>query len=189
MTREEKQGAIAAFLQRNWRALTAFARRKLADAAQRDGEDIVQDVVLGILERADVMAPIENFSAFVYRSIRNRVVDELRRPRAEVVALETSADDGGEEPSLLDLIPENHPSDESAVEREELFDRLYAAIDRLPEAQRLVIVKTELEGRTFRDLAAEWDVPIGTLLARKSRGIKAIRTILSEPKEDNSHAF
>jgi RNA polymerase sigma-70 factor (ECF subfamily) len=187
VTKEEKQGAMAAFLQRNWRALTAFARRKLADAAERDGEDIVQDVVLGILERADVMAPIENFSAFVYRSIRNRVVDELRRHRTDVVPLE-SADDGEDGPSLLDLIPTEHASEESAAEREELFARLYRAIDRLPEAQRQVIVMTELEGRAFRELAVEWGVPIGTLLARKSRGIKAIRELLNETGEEKHHA-
>lgn len=187
MTGEERKGAFAAFVQRNWRALTAFARRKLADAAERDGEDLVQDVVLGILERADVMAPIENFSAFVYRSIRNRVVDELRRSRTSVVSLD-AGDEDDEGPSLLELLPQLDHGAADAAAREELYERLYRAIDELPEAQRDVIVMTELEGHTFRELAEEWGVPLGTLLARKSRGIKAIREMMSEQREEISHA-
>jgi RNA polymerase sigma factor (sigma-70 family) len=57
---------------------------------------------------------------------------------------------------------------------------MFEAIEDLPEAQREVLVATELEGRSFRELAEEWEVPIGTLLARKHRAIRALRETLAE---------
>jgi len=40
-------------------------------------------------------------------------------------------------------------------------------------------VATEFDGRSFRELSEEWQVPIGTLLARKSRALQKIRNKLT----------
>jgi RNA polymerase sigma factor (sigma-70 family) len=56
---------------------------------------------------------------------------------------------------------------------------MFDAIEDLPEAQREVLVATELEGRSFKELADEWNIPIGTLLARKHRAIRALRETLT----------
>jgi DNA-directed RNA polymerase specialized sigma24 family protein len=42
-----------------------------------------------------------------------------------------------------------------------------------------VLLATELEGASFRELAARWGVPIGTLLARKHRAVKSLRAALA----------
>ncbi len=65
------------------------------------------------------------------------------------------------------------------MDREEAREALFDAIDDLPPAQREVLVATELEGRSFKDLAEEWKTPIGTLLARKHRAMIALRETLS----------
>jgi RNA polymerase sigma factor (sigma-70 family) len=70
------------------------------------------------------------------------------------------------------------------VEGQDLRQRLFAAIDRLPEPQRAVFLATELEGSSFRELAERWDVPIGTLLARKHRAVKALRAALTHLREE-----
>ena len=65
------------------------------------------------------------------------------------------------------------------MDREEARETLFEAIDELPPAQREVLVATELEGRSFKELAEEWETPIGTLLARKHRAIRALKETLS----------
>jgi DNA-directed RNA polymerase specialized sigma24 family protein len=56
---------------------------------------------------------------------------------------------------------------------------VFTAMEGLTEGERAVILATELDGRPFKELAAEWQVPIGTLLARKSRGLEKIRKQLT----------
>ena len=48
------------------------------------------------------------------------------------------------------------------------------------QAQKAIVIETEFEGRSFRELADEWNIPIGTLLARKSRALQKIRKELEK---------
>ena len=61
--------------------MIAYVRRLIDDAAERDSEDIVQDVFLNIFDRADITMPIENAAAYVYQALRNKVIDYLRKRR------------------------------------------------------------------------------------------------------------
>ena len=141
--------------------MVRFVRRQIDDSAERDAEDIVQDVMLSIFDHADVMTPIENLSAYVYRSLRNKVIDLLRKRRK----MET----------LTDAFQDVWSDILLKVEQEEILDCVFKAMDILDEESRALIIATELEGRTFQELSERWDVPLGTLLAKKSRAIKKIR--------------
>jgi RNA polymerase sigma factor (sigma-70 family) len=170
---ERRRSLLSRFLEEEWRALVAAVRSWLADTAERDAEDVVQDVALSLFEAADPSAPIRDLSAYVYRALRNRVVDLYRSRRL---------------PARQDPLP-GELVDERAevpgvVEGQDLRQRLFAAIDRLPEPQRAVFLATELEGSSFRELAERWDVPIGTLLARKHRAVKALRAALTHLREE-----
>jgi DNA-directed RNA polymerase specialized sigma24 family protein len=48
-----------------------------------------------------------------------------------------------------------------------------------PHVHPRPVLATELEGRSFKDLAEEWQTPIGTLLARKHRAVQALRESLT----------
>jgi len=164
MSAETQKKRIADFLASEWGRLVSYVRSWIEDTADRDAEDIVQDVFASVFEKADVTAPIADLSAYVYRSLRNRIVDAYRKPRRTTALSEP----------VLDSRYEASVQAEQREDHEKLFD----AIDALVPAQRDVLVATELEGRSFRELAEEWDVPIGTLLARKHRAIHALRKAL-----------
>jgi RNA polymerase sigma factor (sigma-70 family) len=142
-----------------------YVRRRLDDAADQDAEDIVQDVIVGLFDRADPSIPIQNLAAFVYQALRNRIIDRFRR-RRETLPLKEDGLESRDDP-LLEL------------ERRETLDAVFAAMDGLSAEERAVILATEIEGRTFKELAGDWDVPIGTLLARKSRALEKIRKQLT----------
>jgi RNA polymerase sigma factor (sigma-70 family) len=184
--REKNHAAITSYFAQQYQALVGFVRSMIADAAARDAEDIVQDVILSLLSRADAEEPIQALSAYVFRALRNRVIDELRRPVKEGLSLEADAAPGSDI-RLADVLSEVRWDPADAVERMETRERIYRAVDALPPEQRAVIVATELQGYSFRELSAAWAVPIGTLLARKSRGLKALRATLAplrDPEED-----
>ena len=123
-----------------------------------------------------ITAPIRNLSAYIYRALKNRVIDYLRQKRSSLSLEEPRSDE--QVPTLADLLSDNSIAPQSELERKDLHDLLYQAIDALKPEDRAIILATDFEGWTFRDLAEEWDMPLGTLLARKARALKKIRRFL-----------
>jgi len=176
-TRNQKE-RLADFFRSERQRLVGYVRRWIDDTAEQDGEDIVQDVALGIFNRADVTIPIEYLSAYVYRAVRNRIFDYLRRRKIPFVSLDGNDVDDSE--SLSDLIFDLRDDAEKELENKYLAARIYQAVNSLNDQQKAIVIETEFEGRTFRELAHEWDIPVGTLLARKSRALKNIRKALEK---------
>jgi DNA-directed RNA polymerase specialized sigma24 family protein len=73
----------------------------------------------------------------------------------------------------------NFPSPDAGPEalyfRNLLLDELELAVDELPEEQREVFVAHELEGRSFKQMAAETGVNVNTLLSRKHYAVLHLR--------------
>lgn len=156
---------IAEFFQTEYKRLVRYVRRLIDDTAERDAEDIVQDVVLNIFDKADIGLPIENLSAYIYQALRNRVVDLLRKRKKTL--------------SLSDVIHASPYDTAIEVEKKEIREKLYHAIESLNDEQKTVVIATEFDDRSFRELSEEWGVPIGTLLARKSRALQKIKQKLT----------
>jgi RNA polymerase sigma factor (sigma-70 family) len=156
---------IVEFFRTEYKRWIGYVRQRIDDTAERDAEDVVQDVILHIFDRADIGAPIENLSAYIYQSLRNRVVDLLRKRKDTL--------------SLSDVILASSTDTAGEFEKKELQEKIYQAMDYLNDEEKAVIIATEFDGRSFRELSDAWGVPLGTLLARKSRAIKKIRQELS----------
>jgi DNA-directed RNA polymerase specialized sigma24 family protein len=77
---EIQKKRIGEFLAAEWTRLVRFVRARIADGADADAEDIVQDVLAGIFERADVSGPIVDMAAYIYRSL-TRCRTLATRPR------------------------------------------------------------------------------------------------------------
>jgi RNA polymerase sigma factor (sigma-70 family) len=172
------QNRIVSFITNEREKLVRYVRRFIDDTAERDGEDIVQDIILNLFNRSDFTIPIENLTAYVYRALRNRTIDYLRRKR-EILSLDEGwSDDEG--PTLSQVLPDPQSDRMDEASRLENRQNLFKALSVLNDEQRAVLVATELEGRTFRELSEEWGIPIGTLLARKSRAIQKIKDTFSD---------
>ncbi|MGE5172568.1 MAG: RNA polymerase sigma factor, partial [Betaproteobacteria bacterium] len=132
-----------------------------------EAEDIVSDLMAELLEKVDILDRVENISAYIYQSIRNKANDYLRRRKKTV----SFGDLVSEEPkqSAREAIPEPRYDMTAELEAAEIRRRLVQALDALEPNQRAVWIATELDGYSFRELSEEWGVPIGTLLARKHR--------------------
>jgi RNA polymerase sigma-70 factor (ECF subfamily) len=84
MSAEFPHPAVAEFFREEHGRLVGFVRGWLDDIAAEEAEDIIQDVALNLFDRADIMAPIRDLSAYVYRSLKNRIVDYFRRKKSSV---------------------------------------------------------------------------------------------------------
>ncbi|MCP4130107.1 MAG: RNA polymerase sigma factor [bacterium] len=184
MSGEKNRNKIAEFFKNEHQRMVGFVRRLIDDTAERDGEDIVQDVLVNIFDAADVTLPIENLSAYVYSSLRNRIVDLYKKKdtQKEAISLDRGLPNGSgsRDLSLANILHDIRYDTASDFEKKEIRNSLYDALDSLGEEDRAIIIKTEFEGRPFREISEEWDVPLGTLLSRKSRALEKIRKMLAD---------
>ena len=165
----DKDSEISAVVVRERSRLGNFIRRRIGNP--EEAEDILQDVFYEFVEEFRLPESIEQASAWLFRVARNRIIDRFRKKK-EVPISET----GDEEEYRLDLaLPSPDAGPEAEYARAVLLDALRQALDELPEAQREVFVEHELEGRSFKEIAAQSGVAINTLLARKRYAVLHLR--------------
>lgn len=135
------------------------------------------------------MKPIEQAGAWLYRVARNRIIDRFRKRKPEPSSASPHSEGARERGagSLEDLLPSPEAGPEADYAHGVLLEELDAALEELPEEQRFVFVAHELEGRTFRELAAETGVSVNTLLSRKHYAVlhlrRRLQSIYDEFKE------
>jgi len=173
MTAEHDQRILEAIELEQTR-LRNFIWRQVADRA--DAEDILQDVFYEFVRAYRLAKPIEQAGAWLFRVARNRIIDFFRRRKPEMLPNQPMAmSEDGEELTLEGLLPSPDGGPEAVYARNVLLEELDAALDELPEEQRDVFVAHELEGRSFKELAAETGLSLNTLLSRKHRAVIHLR--------------
>jgi RNA polymerase sigma factor (sigma-70 family) len=181
----EQDRKISAAVRREGGRLRNFIRRRVQDAAE--AEDILQEVLYELVAAHRLMQPIEQAGAWLMRVARNRIIDRFRRKSTEPFMARSrprSEDDGEEGSSLEDLLPSVEPGPEGEAVRQVLLEQVEDALDSLPPEQRAVFIAHELEGASFKELAARWGVSVNTLLSRKRYAILALREQLQEAYDE-----
>ncbi|MFM0501455.1 RNA polymerase sigma factor [Paraburkholderia caffeinilytica] len=168
MTAADLSAMLPPLLPRLW----AFALRISGD--QHDAEDLVQRACLRALERAHQLQPGTAPLSWMFSIVQSTWINELRarsvRSRSGMdwddEFLETVADP-------VARTPEQHVMDGQIV----------SAVQRLPEAQRVVMLLVGVEGLSYNEAAEALGVPVGTIMSRLSRARQAIGALFSDPKE------
>jgi len=153
--------------------LRNFIRRRVPDPS--DAEDIVQEVFYELVEANRLLMPIGHVTGWLFRVARNRITDLFRKKKPEPFSDAAVADEDGELLRIEDLLPSPDAGPEALYFRNVLLDELEFALDELPDEQREVFVAHELEGRSFKEMAAETGVSVNTLLSRKRYAVLHLR--------------
>jgi len=169
----EQDQRISEVVRREQSRLRNFIRRRVPDP--RDAEDILQDVFYKLVEANRLLMPIEHVTGWLFRVARNRITDLFRKKKPESLGEGAIADEDDELLRLDDLLPSPDAGPEALYARNVLLDELELAVDELPEEQREVFVAHELEGRSFKEMAAETGVNLNTLLSRKRYAVLHLR--------------
>ena len=173
---------IALAMEKEEPRLRSFIRNHIADRSLT--EDILQEVFCELIEAYRMMKPIEQVGAWMFRVTRNRIVDLFRRRQTDSLSDEVYGQEDGNAVPLEDLLPSPDEGPEAAYARAVLLDELEEALDELPEEQRAVFVAHELEGLSFRELAADTGVGVNTLLSRKRYAVLHLRDRLQSIYEE-----
>ena len=158
--------AVAQVFERESRHLRNFIRRRVPGDVE--AEDILQDVFYELLEAYRLMKPVAHTGAWLFQVARNRITDLFRKKKPDLV----------EDPEALflgDMLPSPDAGPDVAFARQVLLEEIELALSELPEAQREVFIAHEIEGRSFREMAAETGTSVPTLLSRKHYAVVHLR--------------
>jgi RNA polymerase sigma factor (sigma-70 family) len=169
----EQDLRISEVVKREQSRLRNFIRRRVPDP--RDAEDILQDVFYELVEANRLLMPIDHVTGWLFRVARNRITDLFRKKKPERFSDTAVADEEDELLQLEELLPSPGAGPEALYARNVLLDELELSLDELPDEQRAVFVAHELEGRSFREIAAETGVSVNTLLSRKRYAVRHLR--------------
>jgi RNA polymerase sigma factor (sigma-70 family) len=173
----KKDQRITETIARERGRLGSFIRRQVSDAAE--AEDILQDVFFEFVEAYRLPEPIEQVGAWLYRVARNRIIDRFRKKR-EVPLPHTvaSTSDGEDDYWLEQALPAMEDGPEAAYARAMLLEAISTALDELPPHHRDVFIAHELDGRSFKEIAAQSGENINTLLGLKRLAVLHLRSRL-----------
>ena len=189
MARDQNERTSEVFNREKAR-LRNFIRRRVPDA--RDAEDILQSVFCELVAMNRLFMPIEHVTAWLFRVARNRAIDLFRKKSpggfdeldsASSVAPDQT-DDSGERFWFEELLPSPEAGPEVQYLRGVLIEELEIAIQELPQEQRRVFVGHELEGLSFKEMAALTGVSVNTLLSRKRYAVLHLRRKLQRTYDD-----
>ena len=182
LTPSQQDRQIELTVRRERGRLLAFIRRRIADAAE--AEDILQDTLYELVLAYRLMQPVEQAGAWLARVARNRIIDRFRRRRSRAGPSAMAGDTEARGDELADLLPAADADPESAALRELLLAEIEQALAELPREQSEAFIAHELDGVSFRELAARLGVGVNTLLSRKHYATRSLRARLRAVWDD-----
>ena len=184
MEKELQKKSFDRFFRFEYQKLLNYVRNNIeARFFEASPEDIVQDVLLGIIAKLDLDEQIGNMTGYIYRSVKNKIIDSGRKKQRNI-SIENFTDKKNEN-YLLNAVADETPDQEKNYSNIEP-EMLRQAISQLRPDEQAVIIATEFEDQTYEDLAEEWDVPLGTLLSRKHRALSKLHKILLNNKNQEN---
>ena len=182
----EQDQRIAEVVRREQSRLRNFIRRRVPDP--RDAEDILQDVFYELVEANSLLMPIEHVTGWLFRVARNRITDLFRKKKPDAFNDAAGADEDDDRLPWEELLPSPEDGPEALYARHVLLEALELAVDELPAEQREVFVAHELDGRSFKEMAAESGVGVNTLLSRKRYAVRHLRERLKRTYDEFTKA-
>ncbi len=141
---------------------------------REDASDVAQDALLRFFTTLERFEPHRPVQPWLFRIVRNRVVDMTRRQRVR------RAD------SLDELEPAREPaapkdaSPELLAQKRQLQARLWRAVHSLPDQQREILVLRDYQDLTYAEISTVLEIPKGTVMSRLHRARGALRSALQD---------
>ena len=149
---------------RFYQALVMYALNYISDQAM--AEDIVQDVFSQIWENKTEFTSVPSLRVYLYNAVRNHVFDLQRKQKAASKYIRLNP-------------PVNEIDVENSYIKEEVYNQLFAAIDQLPERQRLILLQS-MEKRKVKEIVEALQISANSVKKQKQRALDTLRDMLTD---------
>ena len=165
--RKGEREVFGTLVRRYQRELYGYLRRYLGDPHLAD--DVFQTTFVQVFSKAAQYEPGRPVRPWLYAIATNQAIDALRRRgrRADRGADAACApDEDGEVRPLFELLPAADAGPPDHADRAEQRTLVRAAVDRLPELLRQVVLLAYFQGLKYKEVADVLDIPVGTVKSR-----------------------
>ncbi|WP_406684071.1 RNA polymerase sigma factor [Seonamhaeicola sp. MEBiC1930] len=176
----ENSKKLNEFFNEEYTSLKTYVSSNLKASINKDAEDIIQDVALKLFTSADRYSPINNVAGFVYRAIKNKVIDVMRASKKSTIDYNSQ-----NENKLMEFASLIYESADNSYP-EQMKSALKTAIMNLKLDYRNIIIAIDFEGNTYKEVERETGIPVGTLMSRRHRAISQLYKTLKHKKEINN---
>jgi RNA polymerase sigma-70 factor (ECF subfamily) len=155
-------GGLHQLIEEHYQGLYRYAYRLSGSAA--DAEDLTQEAFRKAIDRLPQLRDPDRAKAWLFRILRNAYLHRVRdAKRHRAVPLDAVGD--------LPMRPAEEAPDVDPA-------RLQEALNDLDEAFRTPLILFYFEDFSYRDIAEQMDLPIGTVMSRLARGKVYLRSRL-----------
>ena len=181
MSETEKQNIINEAVKSYGGKLMSFIRPKVKNS--EDAEDILQEVWYQFSSLTN-LSEIVNVGGWLYRVTSNKIIDKYRKKKTENLEDFVYEDEDGTFSIKDILLLDDSAGPELKMFQDEIWKKLFEALEELPEKQRLVYTENELNDKTLQQIADEQGENIKTIISRKNYAVKHLRNRLRQLYED-----
>jgi RNA polymerase sigma-70 factor, ECF subfamily len=135
-------------------------------------DDLVQDCIERALRRAGSLQSLDRMASWLRAILHNIFIDELRRAPGRIARVDIS-----------DM--ENHAELSVTPDTDALHLDIVRAVNQLSYEHRQILLLAGPEGLSYAEIAAELDLPIGTVMSRLARARGKLRNMLEQ--KESSH--
>jgi RNA polymerase sigma-70 factor, ECF subfamily len=189
-SRHGQREAFAVLVGRYERELYGYLRRYLTDAAL--AEDVFQNTFLQVYVKMTSYEAGRPVRPWLYTIATHQAIDALRRNgRHQAVSLNQRHADGlpGEPEDLCSTLEGKTPGPLEAAHAEERRLAVRAAVDRLPDFLRQVVVLGYYQGLKYREIAEILDIPLGTVKSRLHAALQKLQENWASPSPSPAPAL
>lgn len=181
MPQKEKENIISQTVSNYGGKLMSFIRPKVKNT--EDAEDILQEVWYQFSSLTN-LSEIVNVGGWLYRVTSNKIIDKYRKKKTENLEDFVYEDEDGTFSIKDILLLDESAGPDVKMFQDEIWKKLFEALEELPEKQKLVYMENELNDKTLQQIADEQGENIKTIISRKNYAIKHLRNRLRQLYED-----
>lgn len=183
LAKEGREPAFRELVRRYERPVFSLIFRMVRDREM--AEDLAQDTFIKVLNNIDRYRPEFKLSSWLFKIANNVTIDHLRRRQLATVSLDGSphaATAAEAQATSLDVESRGQSALE-AIESRELGSAIEQAIGNLRPEYRSCILLRHVEGRSYEEIAATLDLPLGTVKTYIHRARHELREALEDLRE------
>ncbi len=140
-------------------------------------EDLVQELFVRLVEKLKKYSHTGKFEAWLFRVAANMARDFARKRSIKTVSLNIGEDD--ERNSHLEFADNKQPSPDSRLQQLEANVDLQSALFQLSDQERELVLLRHYSDMSFKDIASDCGLPVGTVLSKVHRALKKLKDIMS----------
>ncbi len=153
-----------------------------ATGSHHEAEDLLGELMLRVVRGSDSYDERGKLESWLFRIGSNLLRDRIRRRKSSPAAMSMELESPSGT-SVGESIPDDGPMPDASLRTLELSERVQKALDRLDESSRQMVLLRHFAEMSFKEIAEVFSCPIGTVLAKVHRALKALRQILETEHE------